>query len=353
MAIHDYVIANQNGANTRSDLNNALGAIVSNNSSATTPTTTYAFQWWADTAADILKQRNAADSAWINILTLSTGAPLAGFLNNGTQNLTSLGIDDNATSTAITIDASENVRLTQNLALGNQIIDTWHPSYDAFHLGRSATLSAHTSIPQAELGANFHVNTSGAYEYKVSGYGATKIDQNDGRVITSVAAAGTAGGTATFTEKVRIDTDGLKFNGDTAAANALDDYETGTWTPTVTFGGASVGVVYTANTNGRYVKVGGVVYVSGCLFLSNKGSSTGNATIGGLPFAHLNSSEGTKGSGSIGQTNISFSAFPSILGSQSSLYLYDTTTAGTLGAIDNSNFSNASSVYFGVSYAAS
>jgi hypothetical protein len=31
---------------------------------------------WADTANDLLKQRNAADSAWISILTLSTGAPL-------------------------------------------------------------------------------------------------------------------------------------------------------------------------------------------------------------------------------------------------------------------------------------
>ena len=104
MAEHDYVIANQNGANTRSDLNNALAAIVSNNSKASAPTTTYAYMWWADTANDILKQRNGADSAWISILTLSTGAPLATIAN-----FTSTGIDDNATSTAITIDASENV----------------------------------------------------------------------------------------------------------------------------------------------------------------------------------------------------------------------------------------------------
>ena len=82
MAEHDYVIANQNGANTRSDLNNALAAIVSNNSKATAPTTTYAFMWWADTANDILKQRNAADSAWISILTLSTGAPIANFTSS-------------------------------------------------------------------------------------------------------------------------------------------------------------------------------------------------------------------------------------------------------------------------------
>jgi hypothetical protein len=74
MSTHDYSIANQNGANTRSDLNNALAAIVSNNSSATEPSTTYAFMWWADTANDLLKQRNAADSAWVDILTLSTGA---------------------------------------------------------------------------------------------------------------------------------------------------------------------------------------------------------------------------------------------------------------------------------------
>ena len=98
MAEHDYVIANQNGANTRSDLNNALAAIVSNNSKATAPTTTYAYMWWADTANDILKQRNGADSAWISILTLSTGAPLATIAN-----FTSTGIDDNATSTKLTI----------------------------------------------------------------------------------------------------------------------------------------------------------------------------------------------------------------------------------------------------------
>ncbi|HIJ48778.1 MAG TPA: hypothetical protein HPP72_12355, partial [Gammaproteobacteria bacterium] len=103
MSTHDYIVDNQNGANFRSDLNNALAAIVSNNSSATAPTTTYAFMLWADTANDLLKQRNAADSAWISILTLSTGAPLADYADNalsgnaidgGTiSNFTSTGID--------------------------------------------------------------------------------------------------------------------------------------------------------------------------------------------------------------------------------------------------------------------
>lgn len=72
MAQHDYSIANQSGLAFRQDLNNALLAIVSQNSGATTPSTTYAYQWWADTATGLLKLRNAANSAWITIGTLAS-----------------------------------------------------------------------------------------------------------------------------------------------------------------------------------------------------------------------------------------------------------------------------------------
>jgi len=67
MATHDYVIANGTGAAVRSDLNNALAAIVSNNSGSTEPGTTYAYQWWADTNANVLKIRNSANNAWITL----------------------------------------------------------------------------------------------------------------------------------------------------------------------------------------------------------------------------------------------------------------------------------------------
>jgi hypothetical protein len=72
VATHDYVIANGTGAAVRSDLNDALAAIVSNNSSATAPATTYAYMWWPDTTTGLLKQRNAANSAWITIGTLAS-----------------------------------------------------------------------------------------------------------------------------------------------------------------------------------------------------------------------------------------------------------------------------------------
>jgi hypothetical protein len=65
VAQHDYVIANGTGAAVRSDLNNALAAIVSQNSGATEPATMYAYQWWADTTTGLLKLRNGANNAWI------------------------------------------------------------------------------------------------------------------------------------------------------------------------------------------------------------------------------------------------------------------------------------------------
>ena len=71
MAQHDYDLANQAGAAFRSDLNAALAAIVTNNSGATAPETTYAHMWWADTTAGILKRRNAANSAWISVMPLT------------------------------------------------------------------------------------------------------------------------------------------------------------------------------------------------------------------------------------------------------------------------------------------
>ena len=72
MAQHDYVIANGTGAAVRSDLNNGLAAIVSNNSGATEPATMYAYQWWADTTTGLLKLRNAANSAWVTVGTLAS-----------------------------------------------------------------------------------------------------------------------------------------------------------------------------------------------------------------------------------------------------------------------------------------
>ncbi|BAQ91609.1 hypothetical protein [uncultured Mediterranean phage uvMED] len=66
MANHDYVISNQTFPATRTDLNNALSAIVTNNSSSSEPSTKYAYQWWFDTSSNTLKFRNADNDAWVS-----------------------------------------------------------------------------------------------------------------------------------------------------------------------------------------------------------------------------------------------------------------------------------------------
>ena len=77
-----------------------------------------------------------------------------------------------------------------------------------------------------------------------------------------------------------MDADGLKFFNDTAQANALDDYEEGTFTPS--FNGT---ITYTGSLTGNYTKIGKVVYFS--IGLSNQtftNATGGVAKITGLPF---------------------------------------------------------------------
>jgi hypothetical protein len=117
MAQHDYIIANQSGAAFRSDLNNGLAAIVSQNSGAADPSTTYAYQWWADTTAGLLKIRNAANNAWITIGTLADAN--LGLLALGGGTLTgALLLDDSGTvsAPALAFDGDTNTGLFRSAA---------------------------------------------------------------------------------------------------------------------------------------------------------------------------------------------------------------------------------------------
>ena len=70
MATHDYVIDNASGSAVRTDLNNVLQAVLTNNSSSSAPSTTAAYMLWADTSNNILKIRNSANDAWIELFQL-------------------------------------------------------------------------------------------------------------------------------------------------------------------------------------------------------------------------------------------------------------------------------------------
>ena len=110
MAQHDYDIANQSGANFRADLNNALDAIVSNNSGSSQPSTTFAYEWWIDTSANLLKLRNSANNAWITLpLSITASNETSGALTvNG--NLTTTGtVDVNGQELILDLDADTSI----------------------------------------------------------------------------------------------------------------------------------------------------------------------------------------------------------------------------------------------------
>ena len=73
MATHDYNIANQTASSARTDINNALAAIVSNNSGLLEPTTMFANMIWYDTTNDLLKIRDAGNTFWITLGTVAQG----------------------------------------------------------------------------------------------------------------------------------------------------------------------------------------------------------------------------------------------------------------------------------------
>ena len=87
-------------------------------------------------------------------------------------------------------------------------------------------------------------------------------------------------------ERVRITYDGICFNGDTAATNALDDYEEGTWTPSavVTHNGSGSGSVSSSSAHGQYTKIGRTVTCHFTININASNISGCNVGIDGLPF---------------------------------------------------------------------
>lgn len=106
MSQHDFSIANQTASNARSDINNALQALASTSSGTTAPSTTYANMLWYDTANNILKIRNEADSAWINVGYVDQGSSVFYPFVGSTQ-LTAFLDQDNMSSNSATAVASQ------------------------------------------------------------------------------------------------------------------------------------------------------------------------------------------------------------------------------------------------------
>jgi hypothetical protein len=166
--------------------------------------------------------------------------------------------------------------------------------------------------------------TSGQQSAFIAGTAAAPAVTTTGDLNTGIyfPAADNIGFTTGGTIRGRWTTDGLCFGTDTAAADALDDYEEGTWTPTVSSGYTSISY---NNQHGWYVKVGLLAVIS-CRVQFSGTANAGNIIIAGLPFT-----QGTLGGGAYGGGGIPYATVAAITGT--SPYVGDNTvqffTTGT------------------------
>ena len=308
MSQHDFDIANQGFPATRADLNNALQAAVSNSAGASAPSTTYAYQFWYDTSTNIIKMRNSDNDAWISIMTLDqANDDIASFTVNGpltaTGAFTSPGIDDNADATAITIDSSENVLVGKTTtAFGTQGVristvgsvlatsDGNAPAElnrltsagsilgffkDSSSMGSIGTDGSRIYIGTGDTGLYFYTSTNAILPWNTS----TNSERD---------AAVDLGGTIGRFKDLYLS--GGAYLGGTAAANHLDSYEEGTFTPATTVGTISV-------ADAAYTKVGRKVTVHFNAYSFSDRSSTNHIEFTNMPFTSDSSIGSTANSG--------------------------------------------------------
>jgi hypothetical protein len=169
------------------------------------------------------------------------------------------------------------------------------------------------------------------------------------------ADAVTVNGTASFPLAVTTHTFGAKFgNVDRADSSTFDWYEEGTFTPTITFGGASVGVTYNSNRGGRFTRIGARVFFEVRMRLSSKGSSTGSVSIGGLPYpaSSLSVIENPVVVGDYsGMATITGTIFGVTTTASTSIALFQPGAAAS-SALTDANFTNTTDLFIGGNYAA-
>ena len=212
MSQTDGIIANASGASVRADLNNALQALLSNSSGATAPATTYAYQFWADTTAGQLKQRNSADDAWIVVAELdgieenfvlrnktaedfdngresivafegtsstdvvSTLANIegnhSGQLNDTKGKLVFKTNNGSTLTTAATIDDQQTVTLTGDLTIPDKIIHSGDTDtfiqFSGANTFSVTTDNVNALIVDSQQHATFSTSVSGTMRYETS-----------------------------------------------------------------------------------------------------------------------------------------------------------------------------------------
>jgi hypothetical protein len=168
MAQHDYNIANQTASSARTDINNALAAIVSTNSGVAAPTTTVGNMIWYDTANNILQIRDEGNTAWITLGTVDQGN--SKFEPNqtlATQSEAEIGTNNTKAMTALRVLQSiTSNTVAPNFGTGNAALAYGAVGTYIFAGGYGYTLSQGSTYAGSGLypvGVHLYGNTAEAY----------------------------------------------------------------------------------------------------------------------------------------------------------------------------------------------
>ena len=249
-----------------------------------------------DSGSDVSMDSNGSGQLNINGNGYTGGIALDGtamniYHNSGVRSII-FGINE---SEKVRLDASGNV----NIGIASQ--------FDSNKVNILGTKAYSSGIPQQQL------NVADAQAYSTTDNGGSigfSAKYNSGGAYTTMASIegvkhnnidGNYQGALTFKTRnnngdniirMRLTDNGLCFGTDTAGANALDDYEEGTWTPvpnlTYNPSGRSITI---GSSSGTYTKVGRMVLVEYLVqWTAISGSGSYNVGCSGLPFA----AEGTQ-----------------------------------------------------------
>ena len=178
-----------------------------------------------------------------------------------------VGIGIDSPSTKLTIDNSANAATRTIDLLGNSSTAKGHLGYfaDNIYLSSNYFFESGQNNDTASLGQALIVVSASATN-------------------SNIQFATSAAGSTAPSIRASIDADGLKFGTDSAAANALDDYEEGTFTAILTPSTSGTITLNATYASFFYTKIGRQVMVSGTAIVNSVSSPVGNVRLEGLPF---------------------------------------------------------------------
>ena len=242
-------------------------------------------------------QGNASGTGVVTLTAPNTNIDRTITLPDGDISL-GVGIDDNATSTAITIDSSESVNIPNTLKLGaDNTLTSLFTIQDTSGNNGMRIINQNTGEGYIIFG-NQVDNNVGSVGYDHPNQAMTFDVNNAERMrITSTGDVEVETGNLVIgTSGKGIDFSATSDGSGTMTSEVLDDYEEGTWTPGYT-DNTNNGTMHSDNA-GVYTKVGNVVTVSFRARSSALNGMSGQIYIAGLPFTPESTTSVNKVAGS-------------------------------------------------------